>query len=236
MNHPARLLQLSLALVCATAGVSSARAASGEIVFDNTASPSVVGVFGPSAEQVGNEITLGGQARQISLVSWLVDSQNYSVWAGTETHIYANDGAGGGPGTLLWSSGPLTNYITPSDLFLNVPVPNVTVPDTITVTSRFFDATPVALGRDYGGSPTAGSLNASWAEYPPGVWTHSFGPWAMQVVAVPEPSSVSLMLTAGTLLAGLLRGRRNRGDSAAVGLGHLSLPSSRKPDPSHFSH
>jgi hypothetical protein len=216
MNHSPRLLHFSVALVCAALCASSGRATSGEIVFDNTISPSVVGVFGPSAEQVGNEITLGGQARQISLVSWLVDSQNYSVWAGTETHIYANDGAGGGPGTLLWSSGPVTNYITPSDTFLSVPVPNIAVPDTITVTSQFFDAVPVALGRDYGGSPTAGNLIGSWAEYPAGVWTHSFGPWAMQVVAVPEPSSVSLIITAGILPAGLLRGRVPRRDSAPI--------------------
>jgi len=207
MDHPSRLLPLSIALVCAAVSTSSPRAAFGEIVFDNTVSPSLVGVFGPSAEQVGNEITLGGQARQISLVSWLVDTQNHSLWAGTETHIYANDGAGGGPGTLLWSSGPLTNYLAASDTFLNVPVPNIAVPNTITVTSQFFDAVPVALGRDYGGSTTAGGLVSSWAEYPAGVWTHSFGPWAMQVVAVPEPSSVSLTISASLLLAGVFRAR-----------------------------
>ena len=205
MNHPSRVLTILSALVFFAVSVSSACAASGQIVFDNTASISVFGVFGPSADQVGNEITLAGQARQISLISWLVDSQNYSVWAGTETHIYANNGAGGAPGTLLWSSGPMTNNISPTDLILNVPVPNITVPDTITVTSRFFDAGPVALGRAYGGSPTVGSLNASWVEYPAGVWTQWFGPWAVQVVAVPEPSSVCLILASAVLLAGLLR-------------------------------
>jgi hypothetical protein len=200
MNHPSRLLPRLLALACGAVSASSVHAASGEIVFDNTAKASL-GVFGPSADQVGNEITLSGQARQISLVSWLVDSQSYSVWAGTETHIYANNGAGGAPGTLLWSSGPVTNYISPTDAFLSVPVPNIAVPDTITVTSRFFDAGPVALGRAYGGSPTAGSLITPWAEYPAGVWTQWFGPWAMQIVAVPEPSSVSLMIAAAILVA-----------------------------------
>lgn len=206
MNHSSRLLTIILVIAWGITSADSAHAASGIVIFDNTANPSSGGVFGPSAYQVGDEITLGVGGRQITRVSWLVDSQNTGLQAEIETHIYANDGAGGSPGTLLWSSGLLTGIsVKATDTFLNIAVPNITVPDTITVTSRFIDSVPVALGRVYGGPPVEGSLDAPWVETSPGAWAQWFGPWGIQVVAVPEPSAVSLLITATVLLVGFPR-------------------------------
>jgi len=178
------------------------------VVFDNTANPGSA-EFGPGAAQVGNEITLGGEARQITDVSWLVYSQNENVLASIQMWIYANNGPGGAPGTLLWSSGLLTGLqISATDTSLDVKVPNVVVPDTITITS-IVDAQPVALGRLFAGSPNVGSFDASWVETYPGAWyQESFPPYGMQVVAVPEPSSVSLVVAAWAMLASVLRYRR----------------------------
>ena len=195
-----------LAVAASGFSVNAAQPSSSVVVFDNTAHPSLTGVFGPGCCQVGNEITLGGNARSIARLSWLIDSQGQNLVGGIETRIYANDGDKGGPGTLLWSSGPLTGIaVVGSETVLHIAVPNVPVPETITVTSRIFDATPIALGRVLGGSAMVGNYNRSWIEVSPGLWRQQFGPWGMQVIAVPEPSIVSLIITACALLLGVSR-------------------------------
>jgi hypothetical protein len=215
MNRLPFLLMILLGM-----SANSARATPAVFVFNNTANPISGGVFGPSADQVGNQITLGGDARQITGLSWLITSQNTDLSAEIETHIYANDGVGGAPGTLLWSSGLLTGVnVSATDTLLSFAVPNITVPNTITVTSRIYDSTPVALGRVFGGTPSVGNLNASWVETSPGVWSHFSGPWGMQVVAVPEPSVASLMIPACVLLVGISRARGPRNNTLRFGLG-----------------
>lgn len=184
---------------------STAQALPIQLVFDNTVNASG-SIFGPSCCQVGNEITLAGDARKIVQVSWAIDSQNIDLVAGIETEIFANDGVGGAPGTLLWDSGVVTGInVLATDTFLDVAVPNVLVPNTITVTSRFFSSSPVALGRVGGGTPSVGSIDASWVESSPGIWQQDFGPWALRVEAVPEPSTLSLVAVAGVLLVGFSR-------------------------------
>ena len=184
-------------LTCFCLGTTTAAATDAETVFDNTVVSFTVPVFGPSGHQVGNKITLGGTLRQISQISWLIDPQHTDLLGKVETHIYANDGGGGAPGTLLWSSGLLTDIpVSANQKILPISVPNILVPDVITVTSQFLDATPVALGRVYGGSPTVGNLSSSWVESSPGIWGQQFGPWGMEVLAVPEPSVFSLMIVA----------------------------------------
>lgn len=206
MKHLCRsMIRLLLAWSIIVLGAESSRAAPGEVVFDNTINTSGA-VFGPGCCQVGNEITLAGNAREIIELSWMVYSQNLDIVGGIETQIYSNNGPGGSPGTLLWQSGPLTGIsISAADTFIDIAVPNIPVPETITVTSRILDSTPVALGRVYGGSPIEGSVNTSWIEQAPGVWDQAFGPWGLRVVAIPEPSAFSLSISAGVLLAGLSR-------------------------------
>lgn len=206
MAHLPRFLIILLILTWNGIGINFARATPVPIiVFDNTINPSGT-IFGPGCCQVGNEVTLGGTEREIVQVSWLVDSQNNDIVGRIETQIYANDGPGGTPGTLLWDSGPLTGInVSATDTLLDISVPNIIVPDIITVTSRILDAVPVALGRLGGGIPVVGSVNTSWIESSPGTWNQQFGPWGLRVMAVPEPPVVLLLISTSVLLIGLLR-------------------------------
>ncbi len=195
MNQLPRFLIIVFVIAWSSLGAISAPANSAEVVFDNTINPDSNIVGGPGCCQVGNEITLGGTARKIIRLSWLVDSQNTDVLAEIETRIYANDSPAGAPGTLLWSSGELIGVpVSSTDRFLDIEVPEIVVPDMITITSRISYAVPVGLARIFGGSPSVGSVNASWLEDPPGVWNQWSGPWGMQVLAVPERAPVSLMI------------------------------------------
>ena len=205
MKHLARCLGISM-LLASTFGTGTARAAPLQVVFDNATGASG-GIFGPGCCHVGNEVTLGGNARRVVLLSWLVDSQDTEVTTGIEVRIYANDGPGGAPDTLLWESGLLTGiHVAATDSFLDIAVPGITVPDTVTVTSRILDSTPVALGRRNGGPPSVGSINASWVESAPGQWHQDFRAWGMRIAAVPETPTIALMIVAGVLLVWLRRG------------------------------
>lgn len=205
MKYPASCLGISI-LLAITFGTGTARAAPLRVVFDNATSASG-GIFGPGCCQVGNEVTLGGNARRIVQLSWLIDGQGTEITTGIEVRIYANDGPGGAPDTLLWESGLLTGIeVAATDSFLDIAVPEITVPDTITVTSRILDSTPVALGRRDGGPPSVGSINASWVESAPGQWYQDFGPWGMRIAAIPETPTLSLLIVAGVLLVCLRRG------------------------------
>ena len=187
-------------LVLSSIGASTVEAIPMEVIFDNTINASGA-IFGPGCCHVGNEVTLEGTARKVIQLSWRVDSQNNDVVADFETQIYANDGLGGAPSTLLWDSGPLIGIdVSATDTFLDVVVPKIVVPDVITVTSRILASTPVALGRVGGEPPTIGSVNTSWIERSPGVWGQAFGPWALRISAVPEPPTISMLIIGGVLL------------------------------------
>ena len=218
---------LTLSLLI-TAGLSNASASPIEIVFSNVASPGGA-VFGPACCQVGNEVTLGGTSRDIVGVSWLIDTQNTNLVTGFETWIYANDGLGGAPGTLLWDSGALIGLpISATDTILNVTVPHILVPDVITVTSLIFDTAPVALGRVIGGPPTVGSVNAVWLE-DAGVWAQQSSAFifglSVSAEPVPEPSTVWLVLGGVVAFVGLSRRRRALVGTMAINrnLSHLRV-------------
>ena len=205
MNNLARCLGMSM-LLASNLGAGTAHAAPLEVAFDNTTGASG-SIFGPGCCHVGNEVTLGGNARRIVRLSWLVDSQDTEIETGIEVRIYANDGPGGVPDTLLWESGLLTGiHVAATDSFLDVAVPEIIVPDIVTVTSRILDSTPVALGRGNGGPPIVGSINASWVESAPGQWHQDFGPWGMRIAAAPETPTIALMIVAGVLVVWLRRG------------------------------
>jgi hypothetical protein len=51
-----------------------------------------------------------------------------------------------------------------------------------------------------------GSVITSWVEGSPGVWQQQFGPWGLRVLAVPEPSTVSLVVVSACWLIGGRRG------------------------------
>jgi len=183
-----RLLGLSILFL----SVITTNSVQATIIFDNTDSSSFSS-FGPSCCHVGNEISLSDNALKVNQISWLIDSQNYDLTASIETRIYANDAQNGAPGTLIWNSGQLDVNVFSADTLLNILVPEITVPETFTVTSRFINSTPVALARLYV-EPSSESVNTSWVETSTGMWFEQFGPWGMKIsaVTVSEPNSLFL--------------------------------------------
>jgi hypothetical protein len=205
MNNLSRLV-ISAILACVSADANFSKASPAQVVFDNTGNP-IVQVGGPMCCQVGNEVALTGTARYIVGLSWLVSSQGFDARAAFEAHIYANDGPDSAPGTLLWDSGPVTHDLLATDMFFDIEVPRVLVPDTITVTTLELPATPVGVNRYFVGPPTEGSYITGWLERSylgPADWVQQYGPWGLRVLAVPEPSSLSLVIGAGVLLLGVL--------------------------------
>jgi hypothetical protein len=185
------------------AGPPSAKAG---IVFDSLTGATVPS-FGPGCCQIGDEITLGGTDRYVSLLRLGVFTQRIDLTVGIEMAIYANNGFGGAPGTLLWQSAALTGLLIPANATeISIEVPNIAVPNVITVTSHVLSSTPAALGRLLPGPPTIGSLDAAWLENSPGVWVLEVSSFefAVQVEAVPEPP-FSVLIAASLLGVALVR-------------------------------
>jgi hypothetical protein len=182
-----------------------------QTVYDDTVGP-LGGEFGtpflgPGCCYTGNEIGLAGQARRVVLLSVPVSSQGQDVLSSFDTRIYANNGAGGSPGTLLWDSGLLLYHVLPIDRLIDIAVPGVVVPDVITVVSRIETSTPVALGRWEPGPPAVGVFERAWLLNEAGEWHPGFAHAMRLVASVPEPASV--FLVAAALLA--MVGARRRG-------------------------
>lgn len=180
-------------------------------VFDNTTQLGSA-FFGPSCCQIGDEITLAGHARNIVQLSLMVSTQNSSQTAVVGSSIYSNDGAGGRPKTLLWQSGLLTVNLAASDAIIDFAVPNVVVPDTITVTSQILSSSPVGLGRYQPGAPAVGTIDGTWIEADwigPGVWVSPGFDFAVRVFATeaPEPPSGWLIVTALVIMGWSCRRR-----------------------------
>lgn len=166
-------------------------------IFDNTTNPQVG--FGFALQQHGGEVHAAGTDR---LVTDLFIGMYRKGVAGTndmQARLYANDGLGGKPGTLLWESPLLQNvHLTGGIDLIDFSVPMVLVPDTFTWTVQISNIT-VAVGLPAFDPPTVGSSPTNW-EGNGTVWGQVPGsPYEARVEAVaqvPEPSS-SLLLIAG---------------------------------------
>jgi hypothetical protein len=217
-------LALSACLLC---GVASATTI--ETVFDNTA-PFGEPYFGGTCCRIGDEITLARAPRQLGearivQISLAVAPQNIDWLAPIELRIYANDGSGGSPGSVLWDSGIEIFFVHAEDRFVDFSIPSVVVPDTITVTS-WLPASDAILGRVKPVRTAVGTFDATWIEpdYLPGVSWLRANPtrppppsFAIQVQAlqdVDEPGTLGLMLLSAALMARV--DRRRRSDVKAV--------------------
>lgn len=174
-------------------------------VFDNTVLPGA-NVVGPGCCRVGDEVILAGTFRHVVNISLAVYTQNADWLTSIEMRIYANDGPGGAPGTVLWDSGTATFVVHAADTFIDFSVPGVLVPDTITVSSWISGQTGV--GRFIPSGTTVGTFAAPWIEanYLPGdPWLASGFPFEVRVDAVDEPGTAALTMLAVTLLFGIRR-------------------------------
>jgi hypothetical protein len=172
-------------------------------------------VLGPG-NAVGDIITLAGSARRV--VEFDIALKEFGDDGEFEFLIrfYAPDGPGGMPGSELWSS-PLTHITLPprQPQVINFSVPRVVVPNRFAWAFRVVDAVHApGLPREYYNADIVGTPTGPLIEYPPGSW-YLDGPWgprpepfAVRVVAVPEPAGLLVVTCPLIALFVLRRGRR----------------------------
>ena len=204
--HALRTIPITALLLCAAA-LSDAEAG---VIYDNTTTP--LGSSSFTALQIGDEVNAAGSERIVSLLEIGLTQQGFAGTADLQAWLYANDGPGGQPGTMLWQSALLNNVpLTGGNDLVPFPVPLVQVPDTFTWTVQISDTTPVAVGLPHFHPPTVGSSPEHAWFGGPGSWTVLPGPPARdlmaRVTAIPEPASAAVMVSA-LFAAGL--GRRSR--------------------------
>jgi hypothetical protein len=175
--------------------------ASADIIYDNTAN--WLGGYSFTALENGEQVSAAGTARWVTDLTIGISHQN--VAGGTAqlvARLYANDGTGGVPGTLLWQSSLVTEALSGGVQLVSFNVPDVLVPDTFTWTLQVLTNTTPAVGLIDGGTPTIGaSPNYNWAGHP-GDWGPVQYPALMaRIEAVPEPAA-GMLLLAAFLVAG----------------------------------
>ena len=197
-----------IALLLCAAALSDADAG---VIFDNTTTPTGSRSF--TGLQIGDEVNAAGSDRSVSLLEIGVTQQGMAGTADLQAFLYANDGAGGQPGTMLWQSALLNNVpLTGGNDLIPFPVPLVLVPNTFTWTVRISDTTPIAVGVPHFHPPTVGSSpDYAWFGGP-GSWTKLTGAnptnLMARVTAVPEPASAAVVVT--PLFAAALARRSRR--------------------------
>jgi hypothetical protein len=212
----ARRLALGLAALAALTAAGPAGA--GVIVYDNTVNRQPITWYSNVAgEELGDQITLAGTARLVTQLDLLFRPLfAASLQADTTVRLYANDGTGGAPGTLLYAvTLPQVEYS--AEAVLSIPIPSVAVPDTLTFTASFSNYsvpnafvglrvyTPPVLGttEDFGWFNDGGGFVRFGDSRSP----VSFYALVTATQAVPEPTSLALFGAGGLGL--LWRGRRS---------------------------
>ena len=203
-----RTIPITALLLCAAA-LSDADAG---VIYDNTTTP--LGSTSFTALPIGDEVNAAGSERIVSLLQVGVTQQGFAGTADLQAWLYANDGPGGQPGTMLWQSAILNNVpLTGGNDLIAFPVPLVQVPNTFTWAVQISDTTPVAVGLPHFHPPTVGSSpDYAWFGGP-GSWTRLPGPPARdlmaRVTAIPEPASAAVVVSA-LFAAALARRSRRR--------------------------
>src|SRR5579872_6090814 len=150
----------SSGLIAAVALVAAfaPRASQADFIYDNTTT-TFTGNRSFTALQSGDEVKAGGTDLAVTRLEIGLNSQGQAATLSTfQAFLYANDGAGGAPGTLLWQSALLQSVaLTGGNDLIAFAVPDVLVPDTFTWAAQTGAATPVAAGLPIFGSPTVGT-------------------------------------------------------------------------------
>jgi hypothetical protein len=170
------------------------------VIYDNTTTRKGSGLSF-TALQIGSEVNAAGTDRLVTDLFIGVSQQGLAGTANLQARLYANDGAGGKPGSLLWNGPLLSNVPLTGGLdLIDFAVPQVLVPDTFTWTVQISNSSPVAAGLPSFGPPTIGTSSTNW--FGDGsVWDQLPGdPFearvdAVPAAALPEPSSALLLLS-----------------------------------------
>ena len=154
---------------------------------------------------------MAGGNRLVSEIDLGVTRQSFPGSADFQLWFYANNGPGGGPGTLLWNSGLLSDVVLSGPVqTLAFSVPLILVPDTFTWESQISNSqgsvTAVVEQTD-ASAPTQGTFVKGWFGSA-GSWTGEQTQLQARVVAVPEPSLFALLGVGAIGLLGYARRRR----------------------------
>jgi hypothetical protein len=181
--------------------------ASAELIFDNTTR--FLGPINFTALPIGDEVQVSGTGSKVTDLQIGVNQQKIAGTANLQAFLYANDGAGGIPGSLLWQSALMTNVaLTGGNDLIDFAVPSIAVPTTFTWAIQISNTQPVAAGVPSFNPPSVGSVLHGWFGGP-GKWTNLDGERVdahfmariQATTAIPEPSTfVAVCLT---LLIGL---------------------------------
>jgi hypothetical protein len=211
-----------LSIAAALIAILTSNTASPAVIYDNTSSTFANTVItGPN--QIGGEVLPAGTDRIVTLLGIGVYSQHAATTATLQAFLYANDGAGGQPGTQLWQSATMTGVpITgaPNDL-IAFAVPNVAVPGDFTWTLQITNgAGPFSVGLPGYGPPSVGSSPVFIWSGQPGSWqkigSQSSPVYVLaSITAVPEPTAM-LLLSVGLGLVFVLVFTRRQSRRAPV--------------------
>jgi hypothetical protein len=183
------------------------------VIYDNTGS-GFTGAVSTTQLEIGDEVHAAGIAREVTLLEIGVNDQSLPFTAELEARLYANDGADGQPGTLLWEGSEQAALSTGNNL-VPFAVPGVLVPDTFTWTLQYGNL-PIVLP-SFGPATIGSSPEIAWFGGP-GIWT-TFGGSSLgridlesRVTAeeVAEPSAMSLLALGLACLLGAFSRRRRR--------------------------
>jgi hypothetical protein len=204
-------------LVAALMAILTSSTASPAVIYDNTSS-TFMNAVSATVSQLGNEVFPAGTDRRVTLLEVGVYSQHAASTATLQAFLYANDGTGGQPGTLLWQSAAMNRVPLTGDSndLIAFPVPNVLVPADFTWTLQISNNSgPFVAGLPTYGPPSIGSsAGVSWFGQP-GSWTKVTDPTfyylARITATIPEPSSILLLSVGlGVVLSTGTFSRRSR--------------------------
>ncbi len=172
-----------------------------DVIYENTATPTGSRTF--TQLQIGDEVQAEGTARIVTELHIGVTMQGQPGTADLQPRLYANDGSGGAPGTLLWT-GAVQNDVplTGGNDLIRFVVPGVEVPDTFTWTILISDTRPIAAGLPHYDPPSRGS-SPDYAWFGNGsTWTRLTDPngrsvdFMARVVARSSGGGITLAVTA----------------------------------------
>lgn len=212
---------LKLLVLAAVVSAASMTSRADTLVFNNTSNYLGTSYYVPS--EFGDQINLSSATTDRYLTKFTFEYTSAHGNSGDERvwlKFYANDGAGGAPGTVLYDS----RFAFPTDIamprgnanLVDLTGVSIRVPDSFTWTVQFSNvAASETVGLIMYDPPTVGTDFDDYWEKTTAGWVtkrlpgsaYSFGAVAY-AVAIPEPGTLQLGLLAGISALGFLFQRR----------------------------